>query len=831
MGIPTESIHEFVMRTTIELLEKNIQTPEKYQELSDRMFKKKNERPIPYEIYKNRFMFWMIASCILVAIQTAIPSFRVKKTYPGCIRSFSGYPLDGGIEDITGIKYIACVMKKMESPTIPWNSIQRLDVNAYVNKIKEAIEKFIVSGRIDIMDLYLKKRKYMSEHPNEIIPEEHSVDKWRAFLPPVVKFKMGTVAGVSKEFEKDLYELMAKGGKDQHKYLNTLKSKCSQQGFTVIEMINSIVKSKDPILKTVSKDPFLENACCNDAQISRPMDYFINDDPAIKQHLEISKHLGELIKISKNLALPTTLYHPTFTGILHNVVTETITEEQIYEAYIKYCNFDNDLPIPDAYLSVCPDKPTGFPVKSSLMDKIEFLKRNGKRYSLNDLQNLMTLVRNENRVELPKSTLFSQVNVIYDLLDRFNSKDSVVIDTLFRDNLRAVMSSYDPNVMVVEERKELLKFKSYLVGANERMYYEIVKFLDQYGNLNDREYDKLQTFLLDITTTNLKDADALYNVTNFVKNSIYSMIRVFPEMILNGNVYDYIPKHWELSDQHIIDMKKKINTFWGSIKEFHGDTIISEVLKKIQVDAIDIYTMIHELPVYSPIVKGDNKYYSMFDNETINMLYIYLWYSTLYEYTVSANNLEMIRTDMEEKKNDRRQDIANSNDMSEQLMGVDENESDIREMDIQMGNIEDLKMRVAKLLLTFLDIEQGTKKTLLSYEEISKKIRKEKNIEKQKIIEYLGNMDKEERQIEDQFKKYKMGRWNVGLQKGLVQYDKKTYDRETTEGDAVIEMDVEQMEQQDAAEANREEDNEAMDISQLGEDYQDGDYYGEDDDE
>jgi hypothetical protein len=129
--------------------------------------------------------------------------------------------------------------------------------------------------------------------------------------------------------------------------------------------------------------------------------------------------------------------------------------------------------------------------------------------------------------------------------------------------------------------------------------------------------------------------------------------------------------------------------------------------------------------------------------------------------------------------------------------------------------------------LTFLDIEQGNKKSLLSYEEIAKKIRKEKNIEKQKIIEYLGNMDKDERQIEDQFKKYKMGRWNVGLQKGLVKYDKKTYDRETDENP--VEMDAEQMEQLDAAEANQEEYDEAMDISQLGEDYQDGDYYGEDD--
>jgi hypothetical protein len=201
----------------------------------------------------------------------------------------------------------------------------------------------------------------------------------------------------------------------------------------------------------------------------------------------------------------------------------------------------------------------------------------------------------------------------------------------------------------------------------------------------------------------------------------------------------------------------------------------------------------------------------------------------LYEYTASANNPDMIRTDVEEKKSGRRKEIVDSGNMAEQLTGLieEEDESDLQEVEIQMGNMEDLKMRVAKLLLTFLDIEQGNKKSLLSYEEIAKKIRKEKNIEKQKIIEYLGNMEKDERQIEDQFKKYKMGRWNVGLQKGLVKYDKKTYDRETDENP--VEMDAEQMEQLDAAEANQAEYDEAMDISQLGEDYQDGDYYGEDD--
>ena len=834
MGIPTDSIQEFVMRTTLELMEKNIQTAEKYEEISDAMFKKKNTRPVPYDIYKYRFMFWIVASCILIAIQTAVPSFRVKKTYPGCVRSFSGYPLDGGIEDMTGIKYIACVMKKMESPTIPWNSIEKLDANVYATRIKETIEKFIISSRIDINDLYVTKRNYILEHPNEIIPEEHSVDKWRSFLPPIVRSKIGPVTGVSKDFEKDLFEVMTKGHKEQHASLNIIKGRCTQYGYGIIELINNIVQSKDPILKTASKDPFLENACCNDSQLSGPMDYFIKDDNIIQKYIDSVEHLSEIVLIAKQLARPTTIFHKEFTGLISTVVTETITDEHVYLAFINYCNFTNDIPIPDEYLSVCADKPVGFPVSAPIIDQIEFLKRNGKRYTQNDLQDLMTLVRNDNRILLPTNEMFSQINVIYDLLDAYDARESIVVDVVFRDSLRAVLSSYNPKVMVVEERKELKNFKNYLASANERMFYEIVKFFDQYGNLNDADYDRLQNFLLSVTMTNLKDADALYTLTTFIKNSIYMWSKVYPEIILNGNVYDNIPAHWELSSNHISDLSKKIESYWSSIKEFHGDTVITRVLRNIQIDALDIFTLIREMPVYSPLTKGENTYYSLFDNESINMVFVYLWYSTLYEYTVSASNPDFLRTDIEEMKLDRRKDIRDAMDAASQSVGVGESDADLQEIDILMGNTKELKTRVAKLLLTFLDIEQGNKNILLSYDEIAKKIRKEKNIEKQKIIEYLGNMDKEERQIEDQFKRYKMGRWNVGLQKGLVQYDKKTYDRETAankESGVLLDMDADQLDALDKADANEEEDNEAMDISHLGEDYQDGDYYGEDDDE
>jgi len=182
------------------------------------------------------------------------------------------------------------------------------------------------------------------------------------------------------------------------------------------------------------------------------------------------------------------------------------------------------------------------------------------------------------------------------------------------------------------------------------MYYDIVQFFDQYGNLSDTDYNRLQNFLLSFTTTNLKDADALHTVTTFVKNSVYMMSNVFPEIILNGNIFDSIPTHWDLSPNHISNLSKKIDSYWSSIQEFHGDTVISKILQNIQINASDIFILLREIPVLSPITKDGNTYYSLFDNETINMIYMYLWYSTLYEYIAAASNPDFLRTDIEEKK-------------------------------------------------------------------------------------------------------------------------------------------------------------------------------------
>ena len=65
-----------------------------------------------------------------------------------------------------------------------------------------------------------------------------------------------------------------------------------------------------------------------------------------------------------------------------------------------------------------------------------------------------------------------------------------------------------------------------------------------------------------------------------------------------------------------------------------------------------------------------------------------------------------------------------------------------------------------------------------------------------------------------------MGKWNLGLTKALVSYDRDLYDAER------YQLDVNELPIGDD-QGEKEVYDEGRDISHLGENYQDGDYYGD----
>ena len=139
-----------------------------------------------YEDTYNQLLL-LTLSYLIVAIQINIPSFKTKKTFPGCIKSFSGYPLDGD-QDKTTLIYISCIASKIKSSIKPWNTLLKVSEANIAKKIEALIEKYIINDKT-IIELFQKKREYLILNKEEFIPDELSITNWPNFMPPLNSLK------------------------------------------------------------------------------------------------------------------------------------------------------------------------------------------------------------------------------------------------------------------------------------------------------------------------------------------------------------------------------------------------------------------------------------------------------------------------------------------------------------------------------------------------------------------------------------------------------------------------------------------------------------------
>jgi hypothetical protein len=218
--------------------------------------------------------------------------------------------------------------------------------------------------------------------------------------------------------------------------------------------------------------------------------------------------------------------------------------------------------------------------------------------------------------------------------------------------------------------------------------------------------------------------------------------------------------------------------------------VIHLLLLKIREKFVDLRLFFENLPIQTSMMRYGREYFSLFDKETISFLLDYVFLSVIHEYIIATDDPDLIRTDVFEKKKSSRQKIAEQKDISIQFQTeftdmeeeYEEINGDMAEIQIDIGNKEELKTRVAKMLLGFINIARKNKNEIdISYDSIANAIRKRKENEKNRIVQRFEGLSKDEREIEDMKKKFKLDEWNVGQQKGLFVYDKKVSDRERME--------------------------------------------------
>jgi hypothetical protein len=83
------------------------------------------------------------------------------------------------------------------------------------------------------------------------------------------------------------------------------------------------------------------------------------------------------------------------------------------------------------------------------------------------------------------------------------------------------------------------------------------------------------------------------------------------------------------------------------------------------------------------------------------------------------------------------------------------------------------------------------------------KVLRSREKEKDDITEYLRKETDEEREVETIFKNQRLERWSKGLQKGLVSYQKETYDDEREAMDKQMKIDARLGKNKDVSDMNK----------------------------
>lgn len=257
MGIDIEHSREFIIRVVTDLMSdtKIIEKESAYRTREEEAAKKGKKLPSYGTVYSSAILYLTLGA-YLIGIQTSIPSIRTRKTAPGCVRSFSGFPFEGEGDD-SSINYVACVaLKSREPTTIPWNVLPKNE-----EKIATTLKSFIIRYLLpygEVEEKISEKVEYLLVNPPDFLPEEHNLSKWLNFLPPLKRFHVSNLQNISESFIETLQSELLNGSHKQFEKLLVVDSKIISFSLAIQEAIQKIVEKKGLLLKAASK-LFMDN--------------------------------------------------------------------------------------------------------------------------------------------------------------------------------------------------------------------------------------------------------------------------------------------------------------------------------------------------------------------------------------------------------------------------------------------------------------------------------------------------------------------------------------------------------------------------------------------
>lgn len=788
MGINIEAQKEFIINCVIETIKTNVESESDYKEKI-----KTAKKALPsYRDFFNTSLLYYTLGMYLIAVQTSIPSIKTRKTHPGCVRSFTGYPFDGQ-GDYSSVAYLACITYDIRDSGEPWNVLKKTNTEKIQNKIQAVIDSSLIQLP-EVQRKFTEKTEYMLTNPTNDIAKEHDISKWSDFLPPLIPFKIRHLVNISEEFKRSLVSELRNGSQNQREKILVIESKIIQFSLAIQEIIQQIVKSHKVLLHTTNNEPYLENACCDSKENESTISYFSSRN---KDLLEYNKIVDRLTNILDDVRANTEsliFYSKINTKNVYPPISNKFNEKTIYLAFIFYCKFKSLLPIPNDLLPICTNKPESLIDPSDTIDRIiQKLKEDGRNYSNEQFLRLIQLISRENIVNIdlcnPVISCIAKLSKLLEAIYDENNEDEIIEQSL-RDLIMKAIDTFD--IATEDYSTDVKNLNNYLILHNEEMTNELIEYVQKNSGSNVTRSSikkfadsirNLSNWIFDNSNRNENNKisnDNMYNITNFYKTFIENFISIFPNIILNKVNYNntHIPSYYGFSSNHASKIVKFISDYFDKLKPFYGVPTLSKILVNIQKIGKNMIRLSDSTPCFSSIKNEDKILRGIIDERTSRFLFEYYLLRTLISYIELADNDDMIVTEI--KKSVEVTDLFSVDFIEETDTRVDLGMSSRTETETRIltGNKRELKQKTAELLVVFMEIYRNEKETIdTTYEEIQDRVFKLREKEKDMVTDRLKAMTDEERDADTILKVTKQGLYSKGLQKGLTMYDKDFYER------------------------------------------------------
>lgn len=790
MGINVETQKEFIVNCVMESLKNTLESEEDYK-IKIKEMAQKSKKIMSYRDFFNNAILYYTFGMFLIAVQTAIPSVKTRKTHPGCIRSFSGYPFEGA-GDLSSLTYIACIAHDIRESGEPWNVLKGKKQDVIVSRIKSSIDDVLLSID-DVKRKFEEKTAYLLLNPADEIPEEHDIMKWSQFLPPLTPFKIKHLANVSDVFKQSLMRDLKTGSENQRSKILIVETKIILFSLAIQEKIRGIVEKKSLLLNKANNEPYLENSCCETNLQEPTIEYFMKENNSIVEYNDIVYKLTNILQDVTSFSESALFYSNINTKNIYPSISNQFDEKTIYLAFIYFCRFKSLFPIPEYLLPLCTDKPDDdlFNENDSIDDIIVKMKQDGRNYNLDTFLRLLQLIGRKNIVSIDLNThVVSPITKLTGILEAIDDENDDIVEGSLRKLISNVIDTFD--LASSETSDEVKQLNNFLIKNNESMKNDISEFISKNKgpiitrtvfNKAINAIQSLSTWARDTSThtnDNNVSNDKMYNIINFYKTFITNFVNVFPNIILNKVDYKntLIPNYLGLSSHHSKKIKDIIADYYKKLQVFYGIPEINNILSRIQQQAKNIVQLANNTPSFTSIKYKDKELTPVFEERTSRFLFEYYLLKIFICYIDLSDENDMLVTEIQ-------QDFTETNLFTEEFLADRETKVDFmvstpaNERFLLSGNKKGLRQHVAHLLVSFIEIMDTQKETVdISYEDILDRVFKLREREKDIVTDRLKFLTDEERSADTILKINKLGVWSKGLQKGLTQYVKETYDEE-----------------------------------------------------